>query len=214
MPIEPCTPSLWLDHVVTALRDVRTDTAEFRKYSEFLGDILVMEAVNRRLIPMRGTSVLTPTESVVSSVRLDVRTTVAVSIVRAGNAFASSVLRLLSPSIPLGQLVIQRDALTALPVTIVEKVPEDTSAANCVIVLDPMLATGGSVIAAIKCLIAKVVEVDEIVLIHGFGCPEGIAAVAAAYPGIRGVVGVVDSHLNDRKYIIPGVGDFGDRFYG
>ena len=214
--IRVCLETPWLLHVLGKLRDERTNRADFRKYSELIGDYLVMEAFNSGFIPIEtGLRINTPTGRFIDSgVALRrPESIMAVSVVRAGNAFINSVTRLISSDLQVGQLVIQRDEETALPKTLLKKLPRDISSADCVIVLDPMLATGGSIIAAVDVLIAYGVSVDRIVLLHAFGCPEGIAAVQAAFPGIKAVVAVKDSHLNERKYIIPGLGDFGDRFY-
>ena len=204
----------WIETIMTVLRDSHTDRATFRKYAELMGDALVVEAINSGYIPTYGRAVISPTGAAVQGFSLGHHpSVVAVSIVRAGNAFVNSVLRLVGANTELGQLVIQRDENTALPITLLEKVPLTISAAECVLLLDPMLATGGSVLAAISVLVAHGVRPERIVLLHALGCPEGIAAITAAYPNIRAVIGVVDSHLNDRKFIIPGLGDFGDRFF-
>lgn len=215
--IHVCEPTNWLRVLVTKIRDQNTKRAEFRHYANLIGEYLIMMAVNQKMIPLdHNLAITTPTGSVVEDgVRLCTgdKAVVAVSIVRAGNAFVDSVLRLLSSSVQIGQLVIQRDEQTALPITLLDKLPSKIIEADCVLVLDPMLATGGSVIAGIDVLVAHGVAAEKIVLIHAFGCPEGIAAVSRAYPSIRGIVAIKDSHLNERKYIIPGIGDFGDRFY-
>ena len=215
--IHVCEQTNWLRVLATKIRDQNTQRAEFRHYANLIGEYLIMEAVNQGMIPLdHNLAITTPTGSVVKDglrLRTEDKSIVAVSIVRAGNAFVDSVLRLLTPSIQIGQLVIQRDEKTALPITLLDKLPSKINEADCVVVLDPMLATGGSVISAINVLVAHGVAPEKIVLLHAFGCPEGVAAVSAAYPSVRAVVAVVDSHLNERKFIIPGIGDFGDRFY-
>jgi uracil phosphoribosyltransferase len=211
-----CEESLWLEVVLSHLRDSSTPIDIFRRYAEHLGDHLIQTAIDKHLMPLdRSTSIRTPTGSIISSsARIADGSIVAVSVVRAGNAFVPSVLKFVSPRISVGQVVIQRDEKTALPKTLLKKLPSGIAQADCVLLLDPMLATGGSIIAAIDILVSSGVAPDKIVLIHGFGCPEGVAAVSAAFPSVRGIVGVIDSHLNEKKYIIPGCGDFGDRYYG
>lgn len=212
-----CEQNPWLRFLLTKLRDESTSRCEFRNFSSLLGEYLLIQAINLGYIPTCVQFGLkSPTGFVIENGGLGFPgndAIMAVSIVRAGNAFIEPVLRIVSRDLQIGQLVIQRDEATALPRTILEKLPSRIAHAECVIVLDPMLATGGSILAAIDILIHRGVSVEKVVLIHALGCPEGIAAVQARYPGIKAVIGVEDSHLNEKKYIIPGLGDFGDRFY-
>jgi len=137
-----------------------------------------------------------------------------VPILRAGLSFLDSVSRILPTTVDVGHLVIQRDESTAQPVVLLDKIPKSVGIDyDCVIILDPMLATGGSIVSALDILVSRGVSPDKIVLIHALAAPEGIAYLNSKYPSIRGVVGVLDSHLNEHKYIIPGLGDFGDRYY-
>ena len=212
--IHECQPTPWLTTLMTVLRDETTTRDEFRTAAELLGDYLVMEAVDRGLIPTVSKRITTSTSATVEGLLIDKqKSIVAIPILRAGSAFTRSVLRLVSPSIPIAHLVIQRDEATALPITLLDKLPCDIADADCVLVLDPMLATGGSINAAINVLVRKGVAEEKIVILHGVGCPEGVAAVSTAFPKVRGIVAVVDSHLNERKYILPGLGDFGDRYF-
>jgi uracil phosphoribosyltransferase len=215
MVVHVCEQTNWLRIVLTKLRDVNTGRAEFRKYAKFIGELLVTEAVNKGFVPLADDhKVVTPTGATVNGTKLrDVSTLVAVSIVRAGNAFVDSVLRLIGEDVQMGQLVIQRDERTALPIRLLEKLPSRIKEAICVLVLDPMLATGGSIISAIEILLSHGVEESKIILLHALGCPEGLAVLQQRFPKVNVVLGVADSHLNERKFIMPGLGDFGDRFY-
>lgn len=215
MGVHICEQSRWLRVILTKLRDVNTKRAEFRHYANLMGEILVMEAVNCGFLPVdENKNIQTPTGLVVPAIEMaSIDSIVAVSVVRAGNAFVDAVMRLVSPEIQLGQLVIQRDEKTALPIKLLEKLPSRICEASCVLVLDPMLATGGSILSAIQVLLDQGVEQARIVLLHALGCPEGLRAIEERYPDVKVVVGTVDSHLNERKFIIPGLGDFGDRFY-
>ena len=215
MTIHVCEQKPWLRLVLSKLRDVRTQRSEFRRFSNLIGEYLVIEAVNNGFVPViENTELRTPTGcSVPGTFLAHEKSILAVSVVRAGNEFVESVLRLLSPEIEIGQLVIQRDETTALPIKLLEKLPSHISQAACVLVLDPMLATGGSILSAIQVLMDQGVEESRIVLLHALGCPEGIRAIQERFPNVNAVIGVVDSHLNERKFIIPGLGDFGDRFY-
>ena len=215
MGVHICEQSRWLRVILTKLRDVNTKRAEFRHYANLMGEILVIEAVNCGFLPVvENGNIQTPTGLVVPATEIaPIDSIVAVSVVRAGNAFVDAVMRLVSPEIQLGQLVIQRDEKTALPIKLLEKLPSRICEASCVLVLDPMLATGGSILSAIQVLLDQGVEQSRIVLLHALGCPEGLHAIEERFPDVKVVVGTVDTHLNEWKFIIPGLGDFGDRFY-
>jgi uracil phosphoribosyltransferase len=180
-----------------------------------LGDLLLIEVVNRGFIPLKSEyRLLTPTGSnVPHPVALDASCRICiVPIIRAGLCFVESVFRILPLTVDVGHLVIQRNEETAEPITLLDKLPSNIADYDRVIVLDPMLATGGSVMSAIECILGKGVEEDKIVLVHALAAPEGLEAVRSRFPRICGVVGVVDEKLNDKKYIVPGLGDWGDRY--
>ena len=199
---------------MTTLRNVNTGRGPFRKAANLMGEYLVVEAINCGYIPTKQWAVQTPTGATVegSSINKPSRI-VAVPIVRSGIVFSDSLLRVISMDVQVGHLVIQRDEETALPKTLLDKLPSSISEADLVIVLDPMLATGGSVISAIDLILSKGVALDKIVVLHAIACPEGIKALSDRFPYIKAVIGVKDSHLNEQKYIIPGLGDFGDRYF-
>lgn len=211
MSIHVCAPNLYLQHLLTLIRDVSTERSDFRRSAELLGDYLLQQCVEFGLVAHSACSVHTPTGAELEGVRLT--QVIAVPILRAGNAWANSVFRIFGNQVPLGQLVIQRDEKSATPCVLLAKLPTALCSVAPVLLLDPMLATGGSAIAAIRLLVSRGVDVARIVLVHAVASPEGLAAVQAAFPTIRGLVGVVDDHLNERKFIVPGLGDFGDRFY-
>lgn len=217
MNVHVCEKTPWLDCLMTTLRNTNTGRGPFRKAANLIGEYLVIQAINCGYIPTKKWSVETPTGSVVDGCSINKPSRIlAVPIVRAGTVFIESLLRVVSMDIQVGHLVIQRDEKTALPITLLEKLPKGTSSGefDLVIVLDPMLATGGSVLAAIDILLAKGVDVEKIVVLHAIGCPEGIKALTDRHPNIKAVVGVVDTHLNEEsKQIIPGLGDFGDRYF-
>lgn len=113
----------------------------------------------------------------------------------------------------IGKILIQRDEETALPKLFYEKLPMDISN-RFVLLLDPMLATGGSAIKAIQVLLTKGVPEERILFVNLICCPEGIENVMNAHPRIKIVTGAVDEGLDANKYIIPGLGDFGCRYFG
>ena len=136
----------------------------------------------------------------------------AVSILRAADCMLGEV-RAMMPSVAVGKILIQRDEATALPQLMYSKLPPDV-ATRPVLLLDPMLATGGSAVAAVKVLVEAGVPPENIVFVNIVCVREGLAALAAAYPAVKVVTGAIDPILNEKKYIVPGLGDFGDRYFG
>ena len=123
------------------------------------------------------------------------------------------VVRDMLPSVAVGKILIQRDEATALPHLMYSKLPPDV-ATRPVLLLDPMLATGGSAVAACKVLVDAGVPPTNIVFVNIVCVKEGLEAIAKAYPDVKVVTGAVDPTLNEKKYIVPGLGDFGDRYFG
>ena len=135
-----------------------------------------------------------------------------VSIMRAGESMEQG-LRDCCRSVRIGKILIQRDEETALPKLYYSKLPKDIDQRFCLL-LDPMLATGGSANKAIEVLIDNGVKEERIIFINLVACPEGIEAVVTKFPKLKIVTAAVDAGLNERKYIIPGLGDFGCRYFG
>lgn len=113
----------------------------------------------------------------------------------------------------LGKILIQRDEETALPKLFYVKLPHDIGQ-RYVFLLDPMLATGGSAIMAIDSLKERGVTADRIIFVNLVSCPEGLTNLFRAHPQIKVVTAAIDEGLNERSYIVPGLGDFGDRYFG
>jgi uracil phosphoribosyltransferase len=122
-------------------------------------------------------------------------------------------IREVAKKIRIGHILIQRNEETAEPMFFKEWLPEDIHE-RFVFILDPMLATGGSAIETIKRLKEQGVQEEKIIFINLVSAPEGIEAVLLAAPGIRIITAEVDEGLNDKAYIIPGLGDFGDLYFG
>jgi len=131
---------------------------------------------------------------------------------RAGEAMEKA-LREVCKKIRIGKILIQRDEETAKPNLIYSKLPRDVSG-RFILLLDPMLATGGSVCKAIEVLKEKGIKEDKIIFINLISCPEGIKKLNKEFPKVRIITGVIDKKLNSNAYIIPGLGDFGDRYFG
>eukprot|EP00462_Mataza_sp_D1_P013750 CAMPEP_0175155014 /NCGR_PEP_ID=MMETSP0087-20121206/20710_1 /TAXON_ID=136419 /ORGANISM="Unknown Unknown, Strain D1" /LENGTH=148 /DNA_ID=CAMNT_0016442063 /DNA_START=186 /DNA_END=632 /DNA_ORIENTATION=+ len=138
----------------------------------------------------------------------------AVSIMRSGCALADAFRRV-TPGSKVGKILIQRDEEDPekRAKLFYSKLPSSI-ASGTVVVTDPMVATGGSMICALKVLVDAGVKEENIVVLCVVACPEGIKRVVEAYPQLKIIAGAIDSHLNEHKYIVPGLGDYGDRYYG
>jgi uracil phosphoribosyltransferase len=135
-----------------------------------------------------------------------------VSIMRSGDSMVKG-LREVCKDIRIGKILVQRDEKTARPTLMYTKFPEDIANRFCLL-LDPMLATGGSASMAINALIGHGVIPKKIVLVTMIAAPEGLSLLRHLYPSIHIVTACIDRCLNDKKYILPGIGDFGDRYFG
>jgi uracil phosphoribosyltransferase len=155
--------------------------------------------------------ITTPTGNVVQGEVVDASGIVAVSIIRAGDSLLDCFMKI-APEAAVGKILIQRDEETKQPVLFYSKLP--VLVGKSVVLLDPMLATGGSAKAAIEVLLDKGAEESRITFITVVSCPEGLKAILAAYPKIKIVTGEIDAGLDAKAYIVPGLGDYGDRFYG
>lgn len=130
---------------------------------------------------------------------------------RAGEAMEQG-LRDCCRSVRIGKILIQRDEDTARPKLFYDKLPEDI-ADRWVLLLDPMFATGGSAIMAVQVLKARGVPEDHILFLNIIASPEGVSKFATKFPRLKVVTAFIDQGLDEKNYIIPGLGDFGDRFY-
>ncbi len=198
-----------ITHKLTVLRDKNTPSPTFRALAEELVTLLAYEATrNVRTHPVTITTPVAETQGLAIS---DPRPLV-VPILRAGLGMLGGMVKLI-PTAEVGFLGMVRDEETLQPTTYAERLPDDLSNRQCFI-LDPMLATGGSLNAAIDFLFARgAMDVTAVCLI---GSPEGLAAVEAATVGreVTIVLGALDEKLNEVGYIVPGLGDAGDRLYG
>jgi len=189
-----------------ALRDKTTSSREFRQLAHRISLVLAMEAT--RDLATTVISVDAPLERVSGrALRSDV---VVVPVLRAGLGMVEAVLLLL-PHARVGHIGLQRDEHTAIASRYYSKLPADLSRSLALIV-DPMLATGGSAVAALEML--QTAGARDIRLVCIVAAPEGVAAVEAAHPGVHIYTPAIDRELNAQKFILPGLGDFGDRLYG
>jgi len=189
------------------LRDVATPPREFRALLKEVSVLLAYEAL--RDLPTDAAPVQTPL-AVADGLRLRHGPPVLVPILRAGLGMADGLLELL-PAATVGHIGLYRDHETHRPVTYYRRLPADIAERD-VVLLDPMLATGGSAVAALDILKAEGVRSVRLVCL--VAAPEGVQAVAAAHPDVPMFGAALDLHLNRDAYIVPGLGDAGDRLYG
>lgn len=196
-----------IKHKITKLRDVNTETNLFR---QLVKEIAVLEGYEAlRNVKTNDVEVVTPIETSIQPA-VDTKKLCFVPILRAGLGMVDGILELV-PNAKVGHLGLYRDEETHQPVEYFTKLPK--SIAKCdVYLIDPMLATGGSAIDAVKTL--KKYGVKNISFICIIAAPEGVKAFAEAYPEIPLYVGALDRQLNEKAYICPGLGDCGDRIYG
>ena len=189
-----------ISHKLTVLRDERTDSPTFRHLVEELVTLLAYEAT-RDVQTVKGLKMASPRPIVVP-------------ILRAGLGMLEGMSRLV-PNAEVGFLGMVRDEKTLQASTYANRLPDDLSGRHC-FVLDPMLATGGTLVAALNYLIER--GATEITAICILAAPEGIATMERAFADskipITVVTGALDEKLNERGYIVPGLGDAGDRLYG
>lgn len=196
-----------IQHKVSLLRDVNTNVRDFRALCTEITMLLAFEAM--RDLPLEDTEVQTPLESAHVK-KLAGKKLAVVAILRAGLIMTDGILALV-PSARVGHLGMYRDHDTLQPVEYFKKLPKDIAERD-VFVVDPMLATGGSAIAALDNLKADGVLEPQLLCI--IGAPEGVNAVHAKHPDVPITLAALDTHLNEQGYIVPGLGDAGDRIYG
>lgn len=200
-----------INHKLTYLRDKGTDSPTFRRLAEELVTLLAYEATRDvRVEPKEIETPLCPT----TGIKLADPKPVIIPILRAGLGMLEGMTRLL-PSAEVGFLGMVRDEETLEVTTYANRLPKSLAGRQCYLV-DPMLATGNSLVMAMDYLLA--LGADDITAVCLLAAPEGIEHVRTAYEGrdvsVALVLGAVDDHLNEKGYIVPGLGDAGDRLYG
>ena len=191
-------------HYLSILRDRSTDPAEFRQTTRRLAYVLMMEATAQWAYDEYSLE----TPLAVTTGRRLARPVVAVAVLRAGLGLIDAVIDLI-PDVAVGYAGVQRDEETARPMEYYTKFPDMVG--RTVLVLEPMLATGGSLSWAVEQV--KNAGAEDIIAICVVAAPEGAARMEQAHPDVRVVTAGLDSHLNDSHYIVPGLGDMGDRLF-
>jgi uracil phosphoribosyltransferase len=189
------------------MRDKETSTASFRRLLREISLLLAYEVT--RELPMTTRRIETPLEAM-DAPAIEGKKLALVSILRAGNGLMDGILELI-PAARVGFIGLYRDPETLQPVQYYCKLPDQLED-RIAVVVDPMLATGNSSAAAVTLL--KQAGAKQIRFLCLLAAPEGIARMKAAHPDVPIVTAAVDSHLNDHGYIVPGLGDAGDRMFG
>ena len=196
-----------IQHKITLLRDKNTGSKEFRELISEVGMLMCYEAT--RDLPLQEVEVETPVALAKTKV-ISGRKLAFVPILRAGLGMVDGLLQLV-PAAKVGHIGLYRDETTHTPVEYYCKLPSDIDERD-VIVLDPMLATGGSAVDAITQIKARGVKNIKFMCI--IAAPEGLEALQKAHPDVPVYCGSLDERLNEAKYIVPGLGDAGDRIFG
>ena len=195
-----------VQHKLALIRHKDTGHKEFRELATEITMFVCYEAL--KTISLKDVEVETPLE--IAHCHKIAEDIVVVPILRAGVGMLEGILSLV-PSARVGFVGLYRDEVTKEPVTYYQRLPDQTKRGLCILV-DPMLATGGSATAAIDIL--KQEGARKIVIVCIVTCPEGLQRVEEAHPDVQIFAASIDERLDDNKYIVPGLGDAGDRLYG
>ncbi|MBQ3215362.1 MAG: uracil phosphoribosyltransferase [Oscillospiraceae bacterium] len=196
-----------IQHKLSILRNEKTGVKEFRELVGEIAGLMCYEAT--RNLPTEEVEVKTPV-AVAKCRMLAGKKLAIVPVLRAGLGMVDNMIALI-PSAKIGHIGLYRDPETHMPVEYYCKLPEDIEN-RMVYVVDPMLATGGSAVAAIDFLKAR--GCKNIIMMNIIGCPKGVKTVQDAHPDVEMYLAAVDEKLNDHAYIVPGLGDAGDRIFG
>ena len=196
-----------VQHKLTLMRQKDASTNSFRRLLDELSTLMAYEVT--RDMPLQDVEIETPLETMTGKM-IDGKKLVLVSILRAGDGFLDGMLRVV-PGARVGHIGLYRDPVTLQPVEYYFKMPSEMSERD-VVVVDPMLATGNSAAAAVARI--KQLNPKSIKFVCLLAAPEGVAVMQAAYPDVDIYTAAVDRCLNDHGYILPGLGDAGDRIFG
>ncbi len=193
----------------TQLRQKETSTMQFRDASEKIGGILVskvVECLPTHVVEIETPIVHCPGTTFAGNIEL-------LSVMRSGDALLDTFMKHF-PQANVSKILVQRDEETAEPHFKYMKVSPTLASGNPVVITEPMIATGGTLVTVIQKLIERGVKEENIIIASVCTAPEGLVRLGAAFPKISVVLTMLDSKLNEKKYIVPGLGDYGDRFFG
>lgn len=196
-----------IQHKLTLMRDKNCGTKDFRQLLDEIAMLMAYEVT--RDLPLQEVEIETPVAKCKSKVIAGKKIGI-IPILRAGLGMVDGILKLV-PAAKVGHIGLYRDPDTHMPVEYYCKLPFDADERS-LIVVDPMLATGGSSVAAIDFIKRR--GCKSITLMCLVGCPEGVAAVQESHPDVDIYIAAIDEKLNENKYIVPGLGDAGDRLFG
>ena len=198
-----------IEHKLTILRQTTTGTKDFREIVNEIARLLAYEV--SRDLPLEEIEIETPIVKTTQKT-LAGKKVVVVPILRAGLGMVDGILDLI-PAARVGHVGLYRDEETMQPVEYFVKMPSNLEERQLYVV-DPMLATGGSAIAAIDSVLERVAKIENIKFICIVAAPEGVKALQEAHPNVEIYAAALDEKLNEQAYIVPGLGDAGDRLYG
>lgn len=198
-----------IQHKITLLRDERTGSKDFRDLVSEIAAFMAYEAA--RDLPVEDVTVKTPLTTTIGKT-MGCKKLALVPILRAGLGMVSGIEQLI-PTAKIGHIGMYRNEKTLVPVVYFCKMPTDLAERE-IFLLDPMLATGGSAVAAIKALCDRGVLLSNIKFLCLVAAPEGVKNLTEAYPDLCIYTASIDDHLNENGYIVPGLGDAGDRIFG
>lgn len=194
--------------LIASLRNKDTSQMEFRAACEKLAYLLAIEAAE--LMDQKSSLIQTPlAETTGTSIKDSV---VLVPILRSGLALMPAFMKFY-PLATVGIIGMRRDEVTAIAENYYCKLPKIGEQDN-IVILEPMLATGGSLSIAIELLLEKNIAEEKIVVVNVIAAPEGYHYLNKKFPKVKFLIAQMDQHLNEKKFIVPGLGDFGDRYFG
>jgi uracil phosphoribosyltransferase len=197
-----------IQHKLTLMRQADTSTGKFRQLLKEIGMLLAYEVT--RDLPLKYEQIKTPIAPMMAPMLAPDKKMVIISIMRAGQGILDGILELI-PSARVGHIGLYRDPSTYIPIEYYFKVPHDIEHRD-ILIVDPMLATGNSAVAAVDRL--KEINPKSIKFLCLLAAPEGIAHFHAEHPDVHIYTAAIDEYLDEHGYIVPGLGDAGDRLYG
>lgn len=208
-----------LDHVavpylISNLRDPECTPVNFRNITDRIMRLLMEQAIGEEPMSITKRTALTGGDYDHYDLKYPIQDYCVITIMRAGDSMLGSAFEIM-PGVSVGKILIQRDEKSAekKPIYYYSKIPASIAKKKRIFILDPMLGTAGSICCAIAHLVEKGVDEENITFINLISCPEGLDKITSTYPKVKVLTAVCDPEMNSHKYIDPGLGDFGDRYF-